>query len=334
MESCEFRIPLVRRSGMPKVSPTPLETSMSIPAGRAEQRSVKSAFGTAAEHRDDLPPSASSSAARRLAAGQRESRSARSCLPSSCPLAAPAEVLAFAKTLRAARLGAGAQPQGVPSAPSKAMPLAAGAAVGQMRTAWPICARHPMKSSRNIGRIRAARDASGRKDADRRWCRHRVRLHDQGRSEGLRSLRLMQALLDAGADRVSLATPWVMPTRIVSVLFEQALKIAGDRFECGPLHDTRGLALANVCAALQLGVSRFDASLAGTAAARTRRARAATHRPRTWRSCWVRWVSIPASNPCPADAARQGRRLLGASRPAAPCGAPGLPRRSRPPTRQ
>ena len=31
----------------------------------------------------------------------------------------------------------------------------------------------------------------------------------------------------------------------------------------GEFHDTRGLALANVYASLELGVSRFDASLAG-----------------------------------------------------------------------
>jgi len=49
----------------------------------------------------------------------------------------------------------------------------------------------------------------------------------------------------------------------VSRLFEQALKVAGDRLWCGHFHDTRGLALANVCAALELGIARFDASLAG-----------------------------------------------------------------------
>jgi hydroxymethylglutaryl-CoA lyase len=49
----------------------------------------------------------------------------------------------------------------------------------------------------------------------------------------------------------------------VSKLVEQALKIAGDKFCCGHFHDTRGLALANVVAALQQGVTRFDASLAG-----------------------------------------------------------------------
>src|SRR5207253_2514193 len=37
----------------------------------------------------------------------------------------------------------------------------------------------------------------------------------------------------------------------------------GDRFWCGHFHDTRGLAMANVYAALEVGVARFDASLAG-----------------------------------------------------------------------
>ena len=49
----------------------------------------------------------------------------------------------------------------------------------------------------------------------------------------------------------------------VRALFEKARRIAGDRFWCGHFHDTRGLALANVYAALQTGVTRFDATLAG-----------------------------------------------------------------------
>jgi hydroxymethylglutaryl-CoA lyase len=74
----------------------------------------------------------------------------------------------------------------------------------------------------------------------------------------------MQALLDAGADRVSLAdTVGYADPRAVRDLFGQAVKIAGDRFWCGHFHDTRGMALANVYAALEAGVNRFDASLAG-----------------------------------------------------------------------
>ena len=60
------------------------------------------------------------------------------------------------------------------------------------------------------------------------------------------------------ADTVGYADP-----RMVRELFEDAVRIAGDRFWCGHFHDTRGLALANVYAALEVGVARFDASLAG-----------------------------------------------------------------------
>jgi hydroxymethylglutaryl-CoA lyase len=77
-------------------------------------------------------------------------------------------------------------------------------------------------------------------------------------------LRCMQALLDAGADRVSIAdTVGYANPAAVRELFEAARRIAGERFCCGHFHDTRGLALANVCAALETGVARFDATLAG-----------------------------------------------------------------------
>jgi hydroxymethylglutaryl-CoA lyase len=39
--------------------------------------------------------------------------------------------------------------------------------------------------------------------------------------------------------------------------------VAGERLACGHFHDTRGLGLANVFAAWEAGVRRFDASLAG-----------------------------------------------------------------------
>ncbi len=74
----------------------------------------------------------------------------------------------------------------------------------------------------------------------------------------------MQALLDAGADFVSIAdTVGYASPAAVRDLFEKARHIAGDRFCCGHFHDTRGLALANVYAALEAGVARFDATLAG-----------------------------------------------------------------------
>jgi len=77
-------------------------------------------------------------------------------------------------------------------------------------------------------------------------------------------LRCMQALLDAGADRVSIAdTVGYADPGAVRDLFEQARALAGERFWCGHFHDTRGLALANVYAAMETGVARFDATLAG-----------------------------------------------------------------------
>lgn len=77
-------------------------------------------------------------------------------------------------------------------------------------------------------------------------------------------LRLLQAALDAGADRVSLAdTVGYADPLQVSRLFERALRLAGERLHSAHFHDTRGLGLANVVAAWQLGVRRFDACLGG-----------------------------------------------------------------------
>lgn len=115
-----------------------------------------------------------------------------------------------------------------------------------------------------LGRIRAARDAAGSKTLIEGGVGTAFGCTIQGEVKTSEVLRLMQALLDAGADRVSLAdTVGYADPSSVSRLFEQALKLAGDRFCCGHFHDTRGLALANVYASLQLGVTRFDASLAG-----------------------------------------------------------------------
>ncbi|HSV84377.1 MAG TPA: hydroxymethylglutaryl-CoA lyase [Ramlibacter sp.] len=115
-----------------------------------------------------------------------------------------------------------------------------------------------------LARIRAARDVSGRRTLIEGGVGTAFGCTIQGEVKRSEVLRLLQALLDAGADRVSLAdTVGYADPYAVSVLFEQAVKIAGDRFWCGHFHDTRGLALANVHAALQVGVTRFDASLAG-----------------------------------------------------------------------
>ncbi|HSV57664.1 MAG TPA: hydroxymethylglutaryl-CoA lyase [Variovorax sp.] len=115
-----------------------------------------------------------------------------------------------------------------------------------------------------VARIRAARDAAGAKTLIEGGVGTAFGCTLQGEVAKSEVLRLMQALLDAGADRVSLAdTVGYADPAMVRELFEEAVKIAGDRFWCGHFHDTRGLGLANVYAALEVGVNRFDACLAG-----------------------------------------------------------------------
>jgi hydroxymethylglutaryl-CoA lyase len=115
-----------------------------------------------------------------------------------------------------------------------------------------------------MARIRAARDASGHGTLIEGGVGTAFGCTIQGDVTQSEVLRLLQGLLDAGADRVSLAdTVGYANPDSVRRLFEQALRIAGDRFAGGHFHDTRGLALANTLAALDLGVARFDASLAG-----------------------------------------------------------------------
>jgi hydroxymethylglutaryl-CoA lyase len=115
-----------------------------------------------------------------------------------------------------------------------------------------------------ISRIRAERDASGSR------CLLEVGMSTafgctiQGRVDEAEVLRLLQAVLDAGADRVGLAdTVGYADPLQVTRLFEKGFKVAGERLACGHFHDTRGLGLANVYAAWQTGVRRFDACLGG-----------------------------------------------------------------------
>lgn len=122
----------------------------------------------------------------------------------------------------------------------------------------------PDEVVQELARIRAARDTSEHKTIIEGGVGTAFGCTLQGEVPHEEVLRLMQALLDAGADRVSLAdTVGYADPHSVSVLVEKALRIAGDKLCCGHFHDTRGLALANAYAALSLGVRRFDASLAG-----------------------------------------------------------------------
>jgi hydroxymethylglutaryl-CoA lyase len=115
-----------------------------------------------------------------------------------------------------------------------------------------------------IAAIRAARDAAGSS------CRIEVGFSTafgctiQGRVEPAEVLRLLRAVLETGVDRVGLAdTVGYADPKMVRELFDAAFAVAGDQLACGHFHDTRGLGIANVMAAYQAGVRRFDACLAG-----------------------------------------------------------------------
>ncbi|MBB1599652.1 hydroxymethylglutaryl-CoA lyase [Variovorax sp. UMC13] len=201
-----------------------------------------------------------------VAAGQREIE-VGSFVPARLlpQLADTAELLAYAKTLPGLSASVlvpnlrGAESALEGDADLMILPLSASHAhsLANLR-------KTPDEVVAELGRIRAARDASGRRTLIEGGVGTAFGCTLQGAVAPAEVLRLLQALLDAGADRVSLAdTVGYADPLSVSRLFEQALKIAGDRFCCGHFHDTRGLALANVLAAAQLGVSRFDASLAG-----------------------------------------------------------------------
>ncbi|VVE38015.1 hydroxymethylglutaryl-CoA lyase [Pandoraea soli] len=115
-----------------------------------------------------------------------------------------------------------------------------------------------------VGRIRAARDAAGVKTKIEGGVGTAFGCTLQGVVPEAEVMRCLAALLDVGADDVSLAdTVGYAGPGAVSRLFTQARKLAGERLWCGHFHDTRGLALANVIAALGTGVDRFDTSLGG-----------------------------------------------------------------------
>ena len=122
----------------------------------------------------------------------------------------------------------------------------------------------PDEAVAELGRIRAARDAAGSRCGIEVGISTAFGCTIQGTVDEAEVLRLVQAVLDAGAEHVGLAdTVGYANPRQVARLFERCFKVAGDRLNCGHFHDTRGLGLANVYAAWQAGMRRFDASLGG-----------------------------------------------------------------------
>ncbi len=203
---------------------------------------------------------------RAYAAGQREIEVGSFVPPKLMPqLADTWDVLTFAKTLPGLTASVlipnlkGAERALEGDADLMVLPLSASHAhsLANLR-------KTPDEVVQELARIRAARDASGKKTLIEGGVGTAFGCTLQGEVKVDEVLRLMQALLDAGADRVSLAdTVGYADPHSVSVLVEKALRIAGNKLCCGHFHDTRGLALANAYATLSLGIQRFDASLAG-----------------------------------------------------------------------
>jgi hydroxymethylglutaryl-CoA lyase len=78
-------------------------------------------------------------------------------------------------------------------------------------------------------------------------------------------MRVAEGLLARGADRLSVAdTVGYANPQQVRELFSELFDTIGDEVAVGAhFHDTRGLGLANVFAALDAGIREFDSSLAG-----------------------------------------------------------------------
>src|SRR5690606_4711367 len=180
-------------------------------------------------------------------------------------LADTAELVAFASTLPGLRASVlvpnlkGAEHAIAAQAHLMIVPLSASRAhsLANLR-------KTPDEVVAEVARIRAARDAAGSRTIIEGGVGTAFGCTLQGHVEPAEVLRLAQALLDAGADRISLAdTVGYAGPAAVDSLFTQGMRMLGDKLCCAHFHDTRGLGLANALAALETGITRFDACLAG-----------------------------------------------------------------------
>lgn len=200
------------------------------------------------------------------AAGQRELE-VGSFVPARLmpQLADTAEVLAYAKTLPGLVASVlvpnlkGAERAIAEEAHAMMVPLSASHAhsLANLRKA-------PEDVVAEIGRIRAARDAAGSHTLLEVGISTAFGCTIQGRVEEDEVVRLVQMVLDAGADRVGVAdTVGYADPAQVARLIEKVLRVAGGKLDTAHFHDTRGLGLANCYAALQMGIRRLDACLGG-----------------------------------------------------------------------
>ena len=180
-------------------------------------------------------------------------------------LADTAEVLAYAKTLPGLYASVlvpnlkGAERAIAEEAHAMLVPLSASQAhsLANLR-------KTPDDVVAEIARMRAVRDAAGSATKLEVGVSTAFGCTLQGKVDEAEVVRLVQAVLDAGADSVSLAdTVGYADPAQVSRLLEKVLRVAGERLQTAHFHDTRGLGLANCYAALQMGMTRLDACLGG-----------------------------------------------------------------------
>lgn len=128
--------------------------------------------------------------------------------------------------------------------------------------------RTTAESSEDFARIVAARNASGdpgtRSVALGAGVATAFGCTIQGHVDERTVLGLVETLLAAGADEITIADTvgYANPAQ-VRALLRKVLALTGNVPVACHFHDTRGLGLANVIAALDAGVRSFDASLGG-----------------------------------------------------------------------
>jgi hydroxymethylglutaryl-CoA lyase len=122
----------------------------------------------------------------------------------------------------------------------------------------------PDEAVDEIARMRDLRDARGSRCVIEVGMSTAFGCTIQGKVEPDEVLRLTERALAAGAERIGLAdTVGYADPLAVSHLFTRVRSVAGEKLSCAHFHDTRGLGLANVFAAWQAGMRRFDACLGG-----------------------------------------------------------------------
>ncbi len=124
--------------------------------------------------------------------------------------------------------------------------------------------RTPGEMVAQLGEIRRLRDDSGKPVRIDVGLATAFGCTIQGEVREDDVVRVAQACMDAGADRIGLADTvgYANPAQ-VRRLFRKVRAKVGERLHSAHFHDTRGTGLANVVAALDEGIRSFDSSLGG-----------------------------------------------------------------------